>query len=75
MGGDVDLLEHVLGVLGRGEHSAAEGQEAHVVAVDERLEGPLLPGPDHRDESLVPLQLEQGRASAKQSETAGMCKG
>ena len=70
VGGDVDLLEDVLGVLGRGEHSAAEGKEPHVVAVDERFEGPLLPGPDHRDEPLVPLELEQGRTSAKQPDTA-----
>ncbi len=57
---DEDFLEDVLGVLGGREHPAAERQQAHLVAIDERLERPLLPGPDHRDQPLVPLELEQG---------------
>ena len=38
-GGGEDLLENVLGVLARGEHVAAEGEQARLVAAAERLEG------------------------------------
>ena len=44
---------------------AAEGQQARLVAGDERLEGSLIPAPDERDEPLVGLQSEQRRASVK----------
>ncbi len=37
-----DLLENVLGVLARGEHVAAEGEQARLVAAAERLEGGRL---------------------------------
>ena len=64
-GGGEDLLQHVLGVLARGQHVAAERQQARLVAGDERLEGGLVAAPDERDEPLVRLQSEQRRASVK----------
>jgi hypothetical protein len=62
---DEDLLEHVLGVLGRAQHVAAEREEARVVAIEEDLEGVLVAGADHRDEARVSLKFEQGRPPAK----------
>ena len=64
---DEHLLEHVLGVLGRAQHVAAEGEQARVVAVEEDLEGVIVAVADQRDEPLVALQLEQGRAAAEQA--------
>jgi len=43
----------------------AEGQQARLVAGDERLEGSLVPAPNEHDEPLVRLQSEQRRASVK----------
>ena len=56
---DEDLLEHVLGVLGRAQHVAAEGEQARVVAVEQDLEGVVVALADQRDEALVALQPEQ----------------
>ena len=63
--GGEDLLQHVLGVLARGQHVAAERQQPRLVAGDQRLEGRLIPAPNERDEPLVRLQSEQWRASVK----------
>ena len=60
-GGGEDLLEHVLGVLARAEHVAAEGQQARLVARAERLEGGVLAAAGERDQALVGLQAQQGR--------------
>jgi hypothetical protein len=57
-----DLLEHVLGVLGGAEHVAAEGEQARLVALHERLERPVLALAGERDQLLVALEPEQGRA-------------
>ena len=65
MGLDEDLLEDILGVLGRAQHVATEGEQARVVAVEEDLEGVLVAGADARDEVFVALQLEQGRPPAE----------
>ena len=64
-GGGEDLLQHVLGVLARAEHVAAEGQQARLVARAERLEGGVLAAAGERDQALVGLQAQQrqtGRA-------------
>ena len=65
VGGDEDLLEHVLGVLARAEHVLAEGEQARLVAVDEDLEGARVAVADERDELLVALELENGRAAGQ----------
>ena len=72
---DEDLLEHVLGVLGRAQHVAAEGEQPRVVALEQDLEGVLVAVADQRDEPLVALQLEQGRPAAEQAAAAGVCEG
>ena len=64
-GGGEDLLQHVLGVLPRGQHVAAERQQARLVAGDQRLEGVMVPAPDQRDEPLVRLQAQQRRTSVE----------
>ena len=64
-GGGEDLLEHVLGVLARAEHVPAEGEQARLVAGDERLEGGLVAAPGQRDEPLVGLQPQQRRGAAE----------
>jgi hypothetical protein len=43
---------------------AAEGQEAGLVALDERLEGSLVPLTGEGYEPFVALEPEQGRAPA-----------
>ena len=43
--GGEDLLQHVLGVLARGEHVAAEREQPRLVARDERLERGLVAPP------------------------------
>ena len=47
--GGEDLLQHVLGVLARAEHVPAEGEQARLVAPDERLVGGLVAAPGERD--------------------------
>ena len=64
-GGGEDLLQHVLGVLARAEHVAAEGQQARLVARDQRLVGGLVAAPGQRDEALVALEAQQRRRAAK----------
>ena len=56
------LLEHVLGVLGGAEHVPAEGHEPRLVAVHQRLEGRRVAAAGERDQPLVGLQPEEGRA-------------
>ena len=60
-GGREDLLQHVLRVLAAGEHVAAEGQQARLVAGHQRLEGVVVAAPDERDQALVRLQPQQRR--------------
>ena len=50
-----DLLEDVLGVLAALQHRLAEAEQAGVVAVEQRLEGAVVAGPDQLDEALVGL--------------------
>ena len=69
-----DLLQHVLGVLARGQHVPAEGQQPRLVARDERLEGVVVAAPDQRDQALVGLQAQQGRATVEAGD-AGVLKG
>ena len=49
----------------RGQHVAAEREQARLVARDQRLEGGLVAPPHERDEALVRLQPQQGRAAVK----------
>ena len=51
-----DLLQHVLGVLRRMEQVAAEGQQPGLVAVEQDLEGPIVPLANQSDEPFVALQ-------------------
>jgi hypothetical protein len=62
-----ELLQHVLGVLARAEHVAAERQQPGLVAGDECLVGGLVAAPRQRDEPLVGLDPEQGRRAAQAS--------
>jgi hypothetical protein len=64
-GGGEHLLKHVLGVLLGAEHVAAEGEQAGLVALDQRLESAVVTAPDQRDEPLVALQPEEGRSAGK----------
>ena len=62
--GREDLLQHVLGVLLGGEHVPAEGEQARLVAGDERLIGGLVALAGQRDEPLVALQAQQRRRTS-----------
>ena len=65
-GGREDLLQDVLGVLARAEHVPAEGEQAGVVAREERLKGGVLAASRKRDQPLVGLQAQQ-RAGPSQA--------
>jgi hypothetical protein len=73
-GGGEDLLQHVLGVLARRQHVAAEREKPRLVAGDERLEGVVVPAPDQGDQALVRLQAEQRRAAVDAGD-AGVLEG
>ena len=70
-GGGEHLLQHVLGVLARAEQVAAEGEQARLVARDERLEGGVVAAAHERDQPLVGLQAQQRRA-AVEADTPGV---
>ena len=73
---DEDFLQHVLGVLGRAQHVATEGEQARVVALEQHLEGVVMAVADQRDQALVALQLEQrGSPAENAGPTNGRCKG
>ena len=57
------LLEDVLGVLLGAEHVAAERVKPRLIAAHERLEGALVAASGQRDQTLVGLKPQQGRAS------------
>ena len=42
---------------------SAKGQETGLIALDQGLEGAVLATTDERDETVVALQPEEGRAS------------
>ncbi len=63
--GGEDLLQHVLGVLARGQHVPAEGQQARLVARHQCLEGMVVAPPDQRDETLVRLQAQERRTTVE----------
>ena len=63
--GGEDLLEHVLGVLLRAEHVAAEGEQARLIALDQRLERAVVAAARERDQALVTLKPEERRAPRK----------
>ena len=69
-----DLLQHVLGVLARGEHVAAEREQARLVPADQRLERGMVARADEGDEPLVRLEAEQWGGTAK-TRGPGMCQG
>jgi hypothetical protein len=73
-GGREDLLQHVLGVLLRAEHVAAEGEQARLIALDQGLERPVMPAPDERDQPLIGLKPEQGRTPCKRGKSRGVLK-
>jgi hypothetical protein len=58
-GGGEDLLQDVLGVLARAQHVPAKGQQARLVASDERLIGGLVAAPGERHQPLVALQAQE----------------
>jgi hypothetical protein len=53
------------GVLARAEHVPAEGEQARLVAGDQRLVGRLVAAPGEQDEPLVGLQAQQRDRAAK----------
>ena len=61
-GGGEHLLQHVLRVLLRGQHVAAEGQQPRLIAGDQRLERVVVAAPHERDQAVVRLQAQQRRA-------------
>jgi hypothetical protein len=63
-----DLLEHVLRVLGRAEHVPAERQQPRLVALNQGLERGLVAAARQRDQPLVALKPEQGRAARKRGQ-------
>jgi hypothetical protein len=73
VGVDEDLLEDVLGVLGRAQHLPAEAEQAALVAVDDRLEGAVVATPQQRHQPLVALQAKQRRAPGDKSAATGVC--
>src|SRR5204863_2188089 len=58
-GGGEDLLEDVFRILTRGQHVAAERQQAGLVAADQRLEGVVVAAADQRDQPLVRLEPQE----------------
>ena len=63
--GGEHLLQHVLGVLARGQHVPAERQQARLVARHQRLERVVVALPRERDQPLVRLQPEQRRTAVE----------
>ena len=74
VGGDEDLLEDVLGVLGAAEHLAAEAEQPRLVALDQRLEGVLVPSTSEGDEVLVALELEERGPPGKEPALLSVCE-
>jgi hypothetical protein len=72
VGGGEHLLEHVLGVLLGGEHVAAEGKQARLVALHEGIERAVVAGSHQRDQLLVALQAQQGRAAGECGNRCGV---
>jgi hypothetical protein len=52
----------------------AEGEQARLVALYERLEGAVVATADQRDEPLVPLQSEQRRPASQRGQPRRMLK-
>ena len=67
MGCHEHLLQHVLGVLRGVEQVPAERQQPRLVAVEQDLEGAVVPVANQRDESFVALQAQQRRAPREQT--------
>jgi hypothetical protein len=62
VGADEDVLEGVLRVLPRaGEHLARVGEEPLAVAVVDRPEGLVAPGPEQSDELVVAAEPQESR--------------
>ena len=74
VGGHEDLLQNVLGVLGRAQHLAAEAEESRLVALDQRVEGVLVALAGQRDEVLVILEAEKGRAPGEKPASLCVCE-
>jgi hypothetical protein len=74
VGGDEDLLEDVLGVLGAAEHLAAEAEEPRLVALDQRVEGMLLALAGESDEVGIVLEAKEGRAPGEKPASLCVCE-
>jgi len=72
LGVDEDLLQHVLGVLSRAEHLAAEAEQAALVTIDDRFEGADVALADHRDQLCVALQFQQWRSAGEKPAVTGV---
>ncbi len=68
VGGGEHLLQDVLGVLLRGQHVPAEGEQPGPVAVEQHLEGADAARPDGSDQPLVRLKPQQRRSASEQSQ-------
>ncbi len=69
-----DLLEHVLGVLARGEHVTAEREQPRLVALDQSLERAVVAAADESHQALVRLEPEQGRAPCESRQPCRLLK-
>ena len=69
--GGQDLLEDVLGVFAGPQEVAAEGHQARLIPGHQDLERRHVAAPEHRDQPIVGLQPEQGRAPM-QADTSGV---
>jgi hypothetical protein len=74
VGGDEDLLQHVLGVLGGVEHLAAEAEQSAPVALEEDLECAFVATPHERDEAVVALEAKERRTHVKTSAALCVCE-
>jgi hypothetical protein len=75
VGGHEGVLEGVLGLLVAGEHVPAEGEQAAVIAVEDQLEGTLVPGADTGDEGVVGAPARKAPARSGPPEGPPACGG
>ena len=74
---DVDVLQHVLGILARprAQHLPDVGEQALAIAVVDHAERVVAPGPEQRQELLVGAQAQQRRRDRETSQTCWCVEG
>ena len=68
---DEGLLQYVLGVLGRADHVATEGEQARLVAAEESFERARVAAAHEPHQLLVALQAQQRRSGEERRRTSG----